>query len=76
VNLILQTFRTVDYIQYEHFRPFTVPERPTFLTFSGLKKAENAHGSLTNGQERLGTFEPGRSNALENIHVHASKTKK
>ena len=58
-----------------------------FLVIKRPQTVENAHGTLckrsrtVNGcnTERLGTFETGRSNALvrivENVHVHASKTK-
>jgi hypothetical protein len=29
VNVILETFRTVDHIQYERFRPLTIPRAKT-----------------------------------------------
>jgi hypothetical protein len=32
VNVILQTFQTVCLVQYDRFIPFTVPDRPPFLT--------------------------------------------
>ena len=68
----------------------SVRERPTFLYVSrpfmgiyGLNNSQmvkNAHETFTNvhanGQERLRTFEPGRSNALERIveNVHGTFT--
>ncbi len=71
VNVILQTFRILDHIRYELFRPFLNVSK-------GLKKVENTHKTVRI-RERLGTFEPERTNALEskveNVHVCASKTK-
>ena len=32
VNVILQSFLTVYLVQYDRFIPFTVPDRPPFLT--------------------------------------------
>ena len=60
----------------------TVQRSWPFLCFSGLKKVIVENGSerfisvYANGQERLGTFEPGRSNALERIveNVHGTFT--
>jgi len=50
-------------------------------TFMGHSYKWSGHGSVVtlNGQERLGTFEPVRRNALErileNFDVHVSKAK-
>jgi hypothetical protein len=46
----LQTFRTFDHLQYERFRPFTVPERSAFLTVSYLFWSLKGH--ITNGRKR------------------------
>ena len=66
VNVVLQTFLTVDHIQYGDVlerSPFLDVKRSwPILIISGLKKVENGQKRSwnvhENGQKRLETFEP------------------
>ena len=64
VNVILQSFLTVYLVQYDRFIPFTVPDRPPFLTVTDHYH-DRYHDrfwaflsvleTVRNGQERSGT---------------------
>ncbi len=66
VNMILQTFQTVYRVQYEQLRPSNVSK--PFRSLIGYENVQERFTVVTlNGQERLETFESGRSNLLGRI---------
>ena len=48
MNAILQTFRSVDHIQHEHFRAYNAPER--YLAFMFLKNHKRSRHGRANSQ--------------------------